>query len=197
MRQRAAAFLASGQAEAETRRILAALEARPAWQDARCVLLYMALPDEVPTAPLLERWHGRKRLVLPRVVGSDLELREYHPGRLHEGYRGILEPSPQAPLVDPSEIDLAIIPGMAFAPKWREGHIVDSMIGGRTPKTPCVASLPHPGNVSYLRLGRGKGYYDRFLPQLSCPTVGLCYPFRLLEALPTDPWDRPLDELIY
>ena len=198
MRQRAAAFLASGQAEAETRRLLGALEALPAWQDARCVLLYMALPDEVPTSPLLERWHGRKRLVLPRVVGSELELREYRPGCLQEGYRGILEPSISTPLVDPSEIDLAVIPGMAFAPKWREGHIDDSMIGGRSPQTPCVASLPsHPNNVGYSRLGRGKGYYDRFLPRLKCPTVGLCYPFRLLETLPSDPWDRPLDSLVY
>ena len=170
MRRRAAAFLASGQAEAETRRLLEALEALPAWQDARCVLLYMALPDEVPTSPLLERWHGRKRLVLPRVVGPELELREYRPGCLQEGYRGILEPSLSAPSVDPSEIGLAVIPGMAFAPR-----------------------MDH----SFSRLGRGKGYYDRFLPTLRCPAIGLCYPFRLLETLPTDPWDRPLDGLIY
>ena len=170
MRRRAAAFLVSGQAETEAGRILAALEASPEWGRARCILLYMALPDEVPTQPLLDRWTGRKRLVLPRVAGQDLVLHEYLPGGLQEGYRGILEPSPDAPVVAPSEIDLAIIPGTAFAPFEAE-H-------------------------AFSRLGRGKAYYDRFLPQLHCPTIGLCYSFRVVDKLPLDPWDRPLDRLI-
>ncbi|MCR4824836.1 MAG: 5-formyltetrahydrofolate cyclo-ligase [Bacteroidales bacterium] len=169
MRGRAAAFLCSGQAEAESARILSRLEALPAFRDAGCVLLYMALPDEVQTVPLLERWYGSKRLLLPRVAGEELELFEFRPGDLQDGYRGILEPSADAPKADVSEVALAIVPGIAFAEK--DGRV--------------------------WRLGRGKGFYDRFLPRLSCPAIGICYPFRVLEDIPTDPWDRPLDGLIY
>ena len=169
MRERADAFLRSGQARTESERILAEAEALPAFRDAACVLVYMALPDEVQTAPLLERWTGRKRLALPRVCGEELELREYRPGCLDEGYRGIFEPSPDSPLVDPNEVDIAIIPGTAFAER-----------GGKV-----------------WRLGRGKGFYDRLLPKLHCPAVGICYPFRVLPDIPTDPWDRPLDGLVF
>lgn len=174
MRRRAAAFLASGRAEEESARILAALEAKPEFEDADCILLYMALPDEVRTAPLLERWHGRKKLVLPRVRDKELDLCEYHPGTLHEGYRGILEPDPDAPKVHPDDIRLAVIPGVAFA-----------FTGNAD------------GSASVSRLGRGKGYYDRLLPHLRCPVIGICYPFRVLDTLPIDPWDQPLSRLIY
>ncbi|MCQ2095495.1 MAG: 5-formyltetrahydrofolate cyclo-ligase [Bacteroidaceae bacterium] len=46
------------------------------------------------------------------------------------------------------------------------------------------------------RLGRGKGYYDRFLPLLRCHTIGLCYPFQLIEHIPTEPHDIKVNEVI-
>ncbi|MBQ9661123.1 MAG: 5-formyltetrahydrofolate cyclo-ligase [Bacteroidales bacterium] len=169
MRERAEAFLRSGAADAESVRILASVEALPAFEAADCVLIYMALPDEVQTAPLLEGWAGRKRFVIPRVRGQELDLREYAPDRLQPGYKGILEPTADATPVSPAEVDLALIPGVAFA-------------GERG---------------AFSRLGRGKGFYDRLLPSLRCPKVGICYPFRLVDSLPTDPWDIPLDGLIF
>ena len=42
------------------------------------------------------------------------------------------------------------------------------------------------------RLGRGKGYYDRFLSQpqlLRVPTIGICYPCQLLAHVPVEPHD--------
>ncbi|MDR0292723.1 MAG: 5-formyltetrahydrofolate cyclo-ligase [Oscillospiraceae bacterium] len=42
------------------------------------------------------------------------------------------------------------------------------------------------------RLGRGGGYYDRWLAGRVCRTVGLCLPGRLLDRLPRDPWDVPV-----
>ena len=46
------------------------------------------------------------------------------------------------------------------------------------------------------RLGRGGGYYDRFLPRLSCPRIGLCYRAFVLSALPAEDWDVPVDRII-
>jgi 5-formyltetrahydrofolate cyclo-ligase len=47
------------------------------------------------------------------------------------------------------------------------------------------------------RLGRGRGYYDRFLarhPQVH--TIGLCFDFQLLPEIPCEPHDRIIDEII-
>lgn len=78
------------------------------------ILLYCALPDEVPTAEFIERWQGRKRIAVPLVVGENLILKEYDTAKMQPGYAGILEPTADAMDIDPAEIDLAFIPGVAF-----------------------------------------------------------------------------------
>lgn len=73
---------------------------------------------------------------------------------------------PTAASVLPDEIDLVIVPAVALDIK---------------------------GN----RLGRGKGYYDRLLPQ--CPQaykIGVALECQLLEELPVDPFDVPLDAVL-
>ena len=45
------------------------------------------------------------------------------------------------------------------------------------------------------RLGRGKGYYDRLLPQLSAYFFGICYDFQTRPHIPTEPFDRKMDEV--
>jgi 5,10-methenyltetrahydrofolate synthetase len=46
------------------------------------------------------------------------------------------------------------------------------------------------------RLGRGKGYYDRFLPKIKAPKAGVCFDFQLLDNIPTDTWDIKMDMII-
>ena len=46
------------------------------------------------------------------------------------------------------------------------------------------------------RLGRGKGYYDRLLPDLPAYRIGLCFPFQLLANVPTDRFDQQVNEVI-
>lgn len=138
------------------------------WRAAGTVLLYHALPDEVDTGTLLAnaRLTG-KRVLLPRVVEDELELRIYAPGALSRGAFGIMEPTGE--LFPPSryaEIDVAVVPGMAF-------------------------------DCHGARLGRGKGYYDRLLPLLpNAYRVGLCYSFQLLDSLPVEAHDIPMNEVV-
>jgi 5-formyltetrahydrofolate cyclo-ligase len=49
------------------------------------------------------------------------------------------------------------------------------------------------------RLGRGKGYYDRFLKKLpSCtPTIGLAFDFQILPDLPTSKFDVNVKKVIF
>lgn len=141
------------------------IESLPEFAEAWTVLAYCALPDEVATAGFIARWCGHKRIVLPVVKGDALELRLYDPSKLRPGYKGILEPSDDAEVIDPADIDLAIIPGMAFD---SSGH----------------------------RLGRGGGFYDRLIPQLHCPLVGICFSCQLVPDVPVEPFDRTLDIVI-
>lgn len=48
------------------------------------------------------------------------------------------------------------------------------------------------------RLGMGGGYYDRALKKLSaeCLTIGVAYDFQLVDNVPVEHWDMPLDEII-
>lgn len=142
------------------------LESEPAFLSAGTVLTYCSLPDEPCSDGFLKRWYGRKRIAVPLVKGDSLVLKEYIPGKLAPGYKGISEPSDDLPDISPSEIEYAIIPGVAFDPK-----------GGR--------------------LGRGKGFYDRLLPQLDCFCAGIAWPCQMMDSIPADPWDRPVDKVFY
>jgi 5-formyltetrahydrofolate cyclo-ligase len=46
------------------------------------------------------------------------------------------------------------------------------------------------------RLGRGKGYYDRLLPQLRAYTLGICYRFQVAEEVPCEPFDRAMQAVL-
>ena len=50
-----------------------------------------------------------------------------------------------------------------------------------------------------MRLGRGKGYYDRFLANRDlspAKTIGLAFHFQVTDSLPPDPHDRPVSRVI-
>lgn len=46
------------------------------------------------------------------------------------------------------------------------------------------------------RLGRGKGYYDQFLPKLKALKVGVCFDFQLLDQVPADDRDIKMDMIV-
>ena len=46
------------------------------------------------------------------------------------------------------------------------------------------------------RLGRGKGYYDRLLATAKATKIGIGYEFQLVEEIPAEPHDIPMDVVI-
>lgn len=165
MKLRRKEFADSGKEVSETDSLWKTIESLPEFRCAGTVLLYMSIDGEVPTGGFIGKWRSTKKIVIPKVVGNDLLLYEYDPDKLAEGYRGIAEPAEDAVQVGCTEVDLAIVPGVAFT---RSG----------------------------IRLGRGKGFYDRLLPSLTCPKIGICFSYRILPNIPSDPWDVPLDKVI-
>ena len=77
------------------------------------ILMYHSLPDELSTIEFLKKWDGRKKFYLPRVNGVNLEILPYNESKLELGAFHIEEPSGNN-TVNPDEIELMIIPAVAF-----------------------------------------------------------------------------------
>ena len=145
---------------------LSKLEMNKLFQKAQTILSFWSLPDEIHTHEFNEKWVHNKKILLPVVIGDELELREFKGvERMKSGAFNIMEPQGEL-FSDYRKIDLAIIPGVGFSPQG-------------------------------ARLGRGKGYYDRLLPNLHCPKIGLALPCQIADEIPTDEWDIPMDEVIF
>lgn len=46
------------------------------------------------------------------------------------------------------------------------------------------------------RLGRGKGYYDKYFVNRHIKKIGICFDFQLIEKVPTDTYDIKMDKII-
>lgn len=53
--------------------------------------------------------------------------------------------------------------------------------------------------VHGARMGRGKGYYDRYLSQsgFAAMKIGVCYSEQIVDDIPTEPHDMMMDAVIY
>ena len=153
--------------EALSLSLLQQLEQHPRFVQARTVLLYHSLPDEVFTHAFIDRWCVEKEIVLPTVVGDDLELHRYTgPDCLSLGSYGILEPSGEL-FTDFDRITLAIIPGMAFD---------------------CMGHRLGRGKGYYDRLLPRLSHAYK---------LGLCFPFQILdEEIPHEPHDFLMDAVL-
>ena len=150
--------------EAKSELIINKLEKHPDFMNAKTVMVYSALPDEVQTEKFISKWRDRKRLILPTVVGDDIIPVELSAGTgFAVGDFHILEPQNEPYTGD---FDLIVVPGVAFD---RSGN----------------------------RIGRGRGYYDRFLCQHpTTKKIGICFDFQLVDCVPTEPNDIRMDEVI-
>lgn len=127
-------------------RFMALLE----YQQAQTVLFYLDVRSEVRTRhSLVEALGGGKTIVVPYCVDGELEL--FHLEHLDElalGMYRILEPkgelrSQASKRVDVAELDLIMVPGVAFDPRGgRTGHgkgYYDKLLEHAKPTTPLVA----------------------------------------------------------
>ena len=133
-----------------SREIVARCMALPEYQQAKTVLFYLDVRSEVRTRNDLENaLASGKKIVVPYCVDGELEL--FHltnPEELAIGMYRILEPKAElrtveAHKVDVKEIDLIIVPGVAFDREGgRTGHgkgYYDKLLEHARPDTPLVA----------------------------------------------------------
>ena len=136
-------------------------------ENCHTILLYHSLPDEVCTHDLIHTLYVQGyTLLLPSVVGNDLVLHVY-------------------------EGEQAMNKGASFGIQESLGSLFTDYARIDLAIIPGMAFTPQGD-----RLGRGKGYYDRLLPQLDCPLIGIAFPFQLLPSIPTEPHDIQMTEVI-
>ncbi len=146
------------------------IESLPQFKTAKNIALFISLPDEVPTRHTLERWSkAGKNTLLPRVEGSAINFYKASECSLCHGAYNIIEPTPL-------NNDALVSPSQ-----------IELMI------TPAVAYTKEGA-----RLGRGGGFYDRYLSQASFNSfkIGICYRHQLLDTLPTEEHDQRVDIVI-
>ena len=128
-------------------RIIAQLERMSAFQEAKTVLLYYPIHNEVDMRPLLDKYAGQKTFLFPVTHRHSMEVRPYDgEDMMRKGRLGVPEPQTKT---YKGHIDLILVPGVVFD---QHRH----------------------------RIGRGGGYYDKFLKKhLSVKRIGVCYPYQL------------------
>ena len=150
----------------KSRAITEAVVAHPAFVRSARVALFAPLPSEPDIEALWEE--GSRSFCYPRVVGSEIEFVEVRS-------LADLTPSPWHPGVREVACHEAriIVPselGLILVPGLaftRDGH----------------------------RLGRGGGFYDRFLSRLPASTskLGVCFDRQIVESLPAESHDQLVD----
>ncbi len=142
----------------------------PRVMQAGTVVAYWPLPDEPDLSNAIDALCKQGKRVLLPCVTSDTEmvLRQYDgPSSMRTGAFGIQEPIGE-------EAD------------------IDSPDNGTTVILVPGVAFDNNGN----RLGRGKGYYDRFLQNAGRPhTIGICFDLQIVGEVPCGEHDIPVDEL--
>jgi 5-formyltetrahydrofolate cyclo-ligase len=139
-------------------------------RQAKIVLLYYSMSDEVNTHEVVDTLVTMgKKVLLPVVInGEELEIRVYN-----------------------NKKDLK--EGIAY-------HIMEP-IGKKFTDYRSIDVAVVPGmsfDDNGNRLGRGKGYYDRFLKNIpQAYKIGLCFDFQKSDIVPTEDTDIKMDEVIY
>jgi 5-formyltetrahydrofolate cyclo-ligase len=146
------------------------IAATPEFLAARVIMLYLSTPLEVDTAPLaLRAWQAGKTVVVPKVAWDQRRMLPVEITSLHDQMTST-------------------------------GNGIKEPIAGRPMPVEFIDMVLVPGlgfTNNGFRIGRGMGFYDRFLAQpdfvgLSC---GLAFSEQIVKELPLLDHDVPLSML--
>lgn len=137
------------------------------YMSAHNILLYSSMPDEVDTTEILKAAFQSKHVYLPI---TNTETKEIGLG-------------------DAQSFDELTIGSYGILePISKTSTMPDSLdlvvVPGR--------AFDEAGH----RLGRGGGYYDKFLPKVSCPKIALAFEYQILKEVMAGPRDVPMGQII-
>ncbi len=194
------------------------------WKKARTVLLFVSMPSEISTCFLMnEALSSGKTLFVPRIIEDDLAFFRINTldGPWDEGPFGIFEPK----IDNVQQFQIEKVDCMrrvhTFCTLSRAS--LGAFKKGMYPESNTLPETTYPaacgGDVDFPllvivpglafdknghRLGRGKGYYDRFLSKIrtfsennaqNIMIMGLCLEEQLVDHVPTEEFDEKVDAL--
>lgn len=131
------------------------------------------------------------RELAPGMMPEELMPAQLRPGQMEQ----MLPPEQLAQMLPPEQLAQMLPPGQLALGRWG--------IWEPTDEAPLLSDYSRldlvvvPGvafSSDGKRLGRGKSFYDRFLPLVPrAAFVGVCYPCQVVEQIPADPWDIGMD----
>ena len=152
--------------EVEADMVFNKIRSMPVWQHAQHILCYWSLPDELPTHEAVNRW---------LALGKNIYL----------------------PRVKGDDLEIVPYLGPESLDDNNKFHIGEPV--GDAVDASCLELIIVPAvalDKQRNRLGRGKGFYDRLLSTTTCPTIGVACGFQLVDEVPVEPHDRPLDYVV-
>ena len=142
------------------------------FKKAACVCFYVSLPTEVDTSAIIDdALVMGKRVVVPLSDLENKEVKLYQikdRSDLREGAWRVLEPIP------------------------------DKTRAVATEEVDCVIVPGIAFDKRNNRVGRGRGFYDRFLQAFGAgtPKIGLAFSFQVVQEVPHESHDVPLDLIL-
>ena len=142
--------------------------ASKAYQEAKTIYGYLPYNQEVRTTAMLQKaLDDGKRVAVPKCYGE--EMRFIYLEDLSKVEKGYCN-IPE-PIEDGPVADdptaLVLMPGLAFTERGE-------------------------------RMGYGGGFYDKFLAsEPNHPTLALCYDFQMVDYIPTEEFDIPVDTVLW
>lgn len=135
---------------------------------AKTIAAYWHLADEPDITPLIEQWWKEgKTVLLPEVI-DETNMR-WHTFQGKERMTADM-------------LDIQTSIGEVFT----QYETID-----------CVIVPGRAFDKENHRLGRGRGYYDRFLALTPALRIGVAFPYQRVEMVPTDIHDLPMHKVIF
>ena len=154
--------------EAASQKLCQLFLASELYRRAKTVYGYLPYNQEVRTVPMLEQaLADGKRVAVPKVYGDEMKFIYLTDLRQVETGYAGIPEPVEDGPVADDPTALVLMPGLAFD---NEGH----------------------------RIGYGGGFYDRFLAaEPTHPTLALCYEFQMVQQLPVEEFDIPVDVVLW
>lgn len=144
------------------------LEGKKAFKDAETIMMYISAYKEPETLPVIEHLlENGKRVIVP--VSS----------------------------TETNTIVPTYIESISELEKGAYGILEPTII--RPVNKDDIEVIVIPGiafDMHRNRLGFGKGYYDKFLEDTNAKKIALCYDFQIIDDLPVDEHDIPMDLIL-
>ena len=123
-------------------------------------------------------------------IGSEVDTHSIMLDVLERGKNMIL------PKIIDSNLEFYVIPNLGKLEKGRFDIMEPKDSCKKAEKVDCVLIPTIAVSKSGIRLGYGKGYYDRFLSSIGTVKISLTYSKQIVKSIPSDSHDVKIDWIV-